>query len=74
MKQTQNMALNSCVVVDITAKLKVALKLKAHVKSKSIKGVLCDDVSDKVHRVHGYLPEKITAKAASSYLFHGGIQ
>ena len=73
MRQTQNTALNSC-VVDTIEKLKIIPRLRARIKNKSIKNILCDVMSGKVHHIRNYLLEKIIAKAASSYLLHGGIQ
>jgi predicted nucleic acid-binding protein len=61
MKQTQiqKIALDSCVVIDIIEKPKVAFGLKARLKGKQIKVVLCDLVFDEVRRVRGYTKEKI---------------
>ena len=62
MNQTQNIALDSCVVIDIIEKPKVASGLKARLRGKSVKIILCDVVLGEVKRVRGYLPEKIVAK------------
>ena len=62
MNQTQNIALDSCVVIDIMEKPKVASGLKARLRGKSVKIILCDVVLGEVKRVRGYLPEKIVAK------------
>ena len=62
MNQTQNIALDSCVVIDIIEKPKVASGLKARLRGKSVKIILCDVVLGEVKRVRGYLPEKIIAK------------
>ena len=62
MNQTQNIALDSCVVIDIMEKPKVASGLKARLRGKSVKIILCDIVLGEVKRVRGYLPEKIIAK------------
>ena len=59
---TQNIALDSCVVIDILEKPKVASKIKASLRGKSVKIILCDVVLGEVNRVRGYLPEKIIAK------------
>ncbi len=61
MKQTQiqKIALDSCVVIDIIEKPKVAFGLKARLKGKQIKVILCDIVFDEVRRVRGYTKEKI---------------
>ena len=62
MNQTQNVALDSCVVIDIMEKPKVASGLKARLRGKSVKIILCDIVLGEVRRVRGYLPEQIIAK------------
>jgi len=62
MNQTQNIALDSCVVIDIIEKPKVASGLKARLRGKSVKIILCDVVLGEVKQVRGYLPEKIIAK------------
>ncbi len=59
--QIQKIALDSCVVIDIIEKPKVAYKLKAHLRGKSIKVILCDIVLNEVKRVRGYTKEKIIA-------------
>ena len=65
MNQIQNIALDSCVIIDIIEKPKVASKLKARLRGKSIKIILCDVVLDEVRRVRGYLPEKVIAKISA---------
>lgn len=65
MNQIQSIALDSCVVIDIIEKPKVASKLKARLRGKSIKIILCDVVLDEVRRVRGYLPEKVIAKISA---------
>ena len=72
MNQTQNIALDSCVVIDIMEKPKVASGLKARLRGKSVKIILCDVVLGEVKRVRGYLPEKIVAKL--SYLLGRKIE
>jgi len=62
MNQIQNVALDSCVVIDIMEKPKVASGLKARLRSKSIKIILCDVVLQEVRRVRGYTPEKVITK------------
>ena len=64
MNQTQNIALDSCVVIDIMEKPGVASGLKARLRGKSVKIILCDVVLGEVKRVRGYLPEKIIAKVS----------
>ena len=61
MKQTQiqKIALDSCVIIDIMEKPKVAYGLKASLKGKQIKIVLCDVVLNEVQRVRGFTEEKI---------------
>lgn len=61
----QKIALDSCVVIDILEKPKIASGLKAGLRGKSIKIVLCDIVLSEVGRVRGYLPEKIVARVSS---------
>ena len=63
--QIQKIALDSCVVIDIMEKPKVASKLKAGLRGKSIKIILCDVVLSEVRRVRGYLPEKVIAKVSA---------
>ena len=65
MNQTQSIALDSCVVIDILEKPKVASGLKARLRGKSVKIILCDVVLDEVRRVRGYLPEKVIARLSS---------
>ncbi len=65
MNQTQSIALDSCVVIDILEKPKVASGLKARLRGKSVKIILCDVVLDDVRRVRGYLPEKVIARISS---------
>jgi len=64
MKQTQiqKVALDSCVVIDVIEKPKVAFGLKARLKGKSIKVVLCDVVLNEVSRVRGSSKDKIISK------------
>jgi len=61
MNQTQ-IALDSCVVIDVIEKPKVASFLKASLRGKSIKIILCDTVLSEVYHVRGYLPQYIIAK------------
>ena len=58
----QKIALDSCVVIDIIEKPKVASKLKTCLRGKSVKIILCDVVLDEVKRVRGHLPEKVISK------------
>jgi len=62
MNQTQNIALDSCVVIDIIEKPKVASGLKARLRGKSVKFILCDIVLGEVKRVRGYSLEKIVSR------------
>ena len=64
MNQTQNVALDSCVVIDIMEKPNVASGLKARLRGKSVKIILCDVVLGEVRRVRGYLPGKIISKVS----------
>lgn len=58
----QNIVLDSCVVIDIIEKPKVASKLKAKLKGKSINIILCDVVLNEVRRVRGLLPQVVVSK------------
>ena len=69
MNQIQNVALDSCVVIDIMEKPKVASGLKARLRSKSIKIILCDVVLQEVRRVRGYTPEKVITKISKLLCF-----
>jgi hypothetical protein len=62
MNQTQNIALDSCVVIDILEKPKVASGIKARLRGKSVKIILCDVVLGEVKRVRGYSLEKIVSR------------
>jgi hypothetical protein len=59
---TQNIALDSCVVIDILEKPKVASKIKASLRGKSVRIILCDVVLGEVNRVRGHLPETVISK------------
>ncbi len=65
MNQTQCIALDSCVVIDIMEKPKVASGHKALLRVKSVKIIVCDVLLDEVRRVRGYLPEKVIARLSS---------
>ncbi len=67
MNQTQNIAFDSCVIIDIIEKPKVASKLKSHLRGKSLSIVLCDVVLQEVQRVRGLSP-KITIEKISKIL------
>lgn len=58
----QTIALDSCVVIDLMEKPNVAFGMKARLRGKSVKIILCDVVLGEVRRVRGYLPEKVVAK------------
>jgi predicted nucleic acid-binding protein len=58
----QKIALDSCVVIDIMEKPKVASGLKARLRGKSVKIILCDVVLREVRHVRGYTSEKVVAK------------
>ena len=62
MIRTQNVVLDSCVVIDIIEKPPVASKLKASFRGKSISIILCDVVLDEVRRVRGILPQVTVQK------------
>ena len=55
-------ALDSCVVIDIIEKPKVASKLKASLRGKSVKIILCDTVLSEVYRVRGYVESFVIGK------------
>jgi predicted nucleic acid-binding protein len=61
---TQNVVLDSCVVIDIIEKPKVASQLKAKLKGKSISIILCDVVLNEVRRVRGLLSQEIVNKVS----------
>ncbi len=54
--------LDSCVVIAIMDEPKKASGLKAQLRGKSIKIVLCDVVLKEVRRVRGYMSENIISK------------
>ena len=64
MKQTQiqKITLDSCVVIDVIEKPKVAFGLKANLKGKQITIVLCDTVLNEVYRVRGLTPQIVIEK------------
>jgi len=64
MKQTQiqKIALDSCVVIDVIEKPNIAFGLKARLKGKQIKVVLCDVVLNEVSRVRGLSAKEIIQK------------
>jgi predicted nucleic acid-binding protein len=64
MKQTQiqKIALDSCVVIDLIEKPQVAFGLKARLRGKQIKIVLCDVVLQEVQRVRGLSTKTIIEK------------
>ena len=57
--------MHTIVVIDLMEKPQVASGLKARLRGKSIKIILCDVVLDEVRRVRGYIPEKIIAKLST---------
>ena len=62
MTQIQSIALDSCVVIDIIEKPKVASRLKANLRGKPVNIVLCDVVLDEVRKVRGLMPQVIVRK------------
>ncbi len=62
---TQNVVLDSCVVIDIIEKPKVASQLKAKLKGKSISIILCDVVLDEVRHVRGLFSQEIVNKIST---------
>jgi len=69
MKQTQiqKIALDSCVVIDLIEKLGVASGLKARLRGKSFKIVLCDVVLQEVQRVRGLSFKVIIGKISKIF-------
>ena len=63
----QNIALDSCVVIDLIEKPTFARRVRNALKGKSIKIVLCDVVLNEVQRVRGYSHNK-TVKEISERL------
>ncbi len=63
---TQNVVLDSCVVIDILEKPKVASNLKAKFRGKSISIILCDVVLNEVRHVRGLLVQEIVSKISRS--------
>ena len=61
MNQTQ-IVLDSCVVIDVIEKPKIASRLKASLRGKSVKIVLCDTVLSEVYRVRGYIAQYVISK------------
>ena len=64
MTQIQSIALDSCVVIDIIEKPKVASALKASLRGKPVNVVLCDVVLDEVRKVRGLMPHTVVEKIA----------
>ena len=62
MTQIQSIALDSCVVIDIIEKPKVASRLKANLRGKAVNIILCDIVLDEVRKVRGLMPHTIVDK------------
>ena len=65
--QTQKVALDSCVVIDLIEKPGIASGLRARLRGKSVTIILCDVVLQEVQRVRGLAP-KTTAKKVSKIL------
>jgi len=59
---TQNIALDSCVVISMIEDPKIGLKLKQGLKGKSVKIVLCDVVLSEVNQVRGYARDYIVSR------------
>jgi len=59
---TQNIALDSCVVIGMMEDPRLGMKLKQGLKGKSVKIVLCDIVLSEVNRVRGYAKDYIISK------------
>jgi len=65
MNQTQNVVLDSCVVIDIIEKPKVASQLKAKFRGKSISIILCDVVLNEVRHARGLFPQEVISKVGT---------
>jgi len=59
---TQNITLDSCVVIGMIEGPRLGMKLKRGLKGKSVKIVLCDIVLSEVNRVRGYAKDYIVSK------------
>ncbi len=59
---TQNIALDSCVVISMIEDPRLGLKIKQGLKGKSVKIVLCDIVLSEVNRVRGYAKDYVISK------------
>ena len=64
MTQIQSIALDTCVVIDIIEKPKVASGFKANLRGKPVNIVLCDVVLDEVRKVRGLMPHTVVEKIA----------
>ena len=62
MTQIQSIALDTCVVIDIIEKPKVASGLKANLRGKSVNIILRDVVLDEVRKVRGLMPHTVVEK------------
>ena len=62
---SQNVVLDSCVVIDIIEKPKVASQLKAKFRGKSINIILCDVVLNEVRHARGLFPQEIISKIST---------
>ena len=62
MPQIQSIALDSCVVIDIIEKPKVASRFKANLRGKSVNIILCDVVLNEVRKVRGLMPHTVVEK------------
>ena len=62
---SQNVVLDSCVVIDIIEKPKVASQLKAKFRGKSISIILCDVVLNEVRRARGLFPQEVVSKVGT---------
>ena len=61
-KTIQKVALDSCVVIDLIEKKGFAGKLRASLKGKSVRLVLCDVVLNEVQRVRGFTSAEVISK------------
>ena len=64
-KLTQNIVLDSCVVIDLLEKPGLSHKIRAALKGKSVKIILCDIVLHEVARVRKHNPADVVTKVSN---------
>ena len=60
--RTENIVLDSCVVIDVMEKPRASSMLRGRLRGKQVTIILCDIVLGEVARVRGYGPERIAAR------------